>query len=432
MKFRNNVAALFLLVPAAVTFSALPAVSFAQEATPELRSLQVNSDNGVRAGSRLRFTLRGTPGSSAFVRIRGVRDRIELTETARGVYTGRYVVSAEDRIEPGDPVRATLRRGNRTVTASYDIPQDLGNAAASREPRIERFEMGRVDRFEPGTELRFRLDGAPGATAFVDLPGTARNVPMREVRPGHYEGSYTIRRSDHLDPSAPIVAKLRSAGQMVTANLERPVAADDSRPPAIVDLSPREGATVPGGPVTVVSGRFGDPGGSGVDPGSVRIRLSGRDVTGEAQVSPDAFSYRGPLLPGHHVVDVSARDRAGNAVRRSWSFDVAAAAQPNVQIEILNPVNNGQVDGNGALVRGRTAPYADVNVRVDAVPPSAGRYGVAREVLARTLRADANGYFEFTFNSPVPVPGTRYEVSMTASKADMTSEAHLVLFQRQG
>lgn len=431
MKVRHHVAALFLLAPAAATFTALPATALAQEATPQLSSLQVSSDNGINPGSRLQLTVRGTPGSRAFVRIRGVRDRIELTETARGIYTGRYVISTDDRIDPGDPIRATLRRGNRTVTASYDIPTDIGNVATAQEPRIERFEMAQVDRIEPGTELRFRIEGVPGAAAFVDLPGIERNVPMREVRPGRYEGSYTIRRSDNLDPSAPIVAKLRMRGQMVTANLERPVVAADTRAPAIVDMSPRDGATIPGGPATVVSGNFEDRGGSGVDPASVRVLLSGRNVTGETQVSPQSFSYRGPLVPGHHTVDVSARDRAGNAVRRSWSFDVAAAP-PDVQIQVLSPANNGQVDGNGAHVRGRTAPYADVNVRVDAVPPIVGQFGVAREVLARTMRADANGYFEFTFNSPVPIPGTRYEVSMVASKADLTAEARLVLYQRPG
>ncbi len=207
------------------------------------------------------------------------------------------------------------------------------------------------------------------------------------MRPGHYEGRYTIRRSDTLDPSAPIVAKLRSGERVTTANLERPAFAD-TRPPAVVNISPREGETIASGPATVVSGDFEDRGGSGVDPASVRILLSGHNVTGETEVSPQSFSYRGPLLPGHHTVDVT--------------------------------------------VRGRTAPFADVEVRVDAVPPVVGQFGVARRVLARTIRADANGYFEFTFNSPVPIPGTRYEISMVASKAHVTAEAHLVLYQRQG
>jgi len=252
---------------------------------------------------------------------------------------------------------------------------------------------------------------------------------LREVRTGRYEGSYTIRRSDNMDTSAPVVATLRAGDRSVHANIAPPAAPGDSRPPAIVNMSPREGDTVPGGPPVVVSGNFEDRRGTGVDPNSVRILLSGRNVTNDAQITPQSFSYRAPLPPGRHTVDVTARDRAGNAVRRSWSFEVGSA---NVQIQILSHTNNGQVDGNGAHVRARTAPFASVNVRVDAVPPVVGQFGVAQQVFSRTIQADANGNFDFSFNSPFPVPGTRYDISMVASKADMTAEMRLVLYQRQG
>jgi hypothetical protein len=63
-----------------------------------------------------------------------------------------------------------------------------------------------------------------------------------------------------------------------------------------------------------------------VDPASVRIMLSGRDVTQEAQINSQSFVLREALPPGRQTVDVTARDKAGNVVRRSWSFDVGAAA----------------------------------------------------------------------------------------------------------
>ena len=428
-QLRNQVAALLLLVPAAMTFTALPTTVSAQPATPEVFSLHVTSSNGLLAGSRLQFTLQGTPRAQASVRIRGLGN-IPLTETSRGVYTGRYVIARDDRIDQAEKIRATLRHGNRAVTASYDIPPGLGNVAAA-PVRIERFQAMGLERVEPGSELRFSLEGPPGAVAFVDLPGINNNVPLREVRPGRYEGSYTIRRSDNMDFSAPVVATLRAGDRTVTANIAAPQVAGDNRPPAIVNMSPREGDTVAGGPFTVVSGNFADRRGSGVDPNSVRILLSGRNVTGGAQITPESFSYRAPLPPGRHTVDVTARDRAGNTVRRNWSFEVAGGPA-NVQIQVLSHSNNGQVDGNGTHVRGRTSPFASVNVRVDAVPPVVGQFGVAQQVFSRTLQADANGNFDFTFNSPFPVPGTRYDISMVASKADVTHEARLVLFQRQG
>ena len=118
-------------------------------------------------------------------------------------------------------------------------------------------------------------------------------------------------------------------------------------------------------------------------------------------------------------------------MRRSWSFEVASGPT-HVPIQILSHVNNGQVEGSVTHIRGRTAPMATVDVRVDAVPPLVGQFGVAQNVFSRRVQADASGNFEFSFTSPFRVPGTRYDVAMTASKADVTTEARLVLFQRQG
>ncbi|HSV35929.1 MAG TPA: hypothetical protein VLI46_10250 [Ramlibacter sp.] len=431
-QLRSQVAALFLLAPAAISFSALPTAALAQPAAPEVRSLEVTSDRGVQPGSRLRFRLEGSPRAQASVRIRGVQGNIPLREVERGVYVGRYIVNRSDRIEDQAPIRAVIRQGNRTATASYNIPAGMVAGTPPAPPlRIERFAVTAQERLEPGAELRFTLEGAPGALAVIDLPGVQDNVQLREVRPGFYEGAYTIRRSDNLNPSGPVVATLRLGDRVVTANLATPLGGADNRPPIIANLSPREGDRVQGGPATVVSGQFQDRGGSGVDPASVRIVISGRNVTNEAQVTPESFTYRAALPPGHHTVDVTARDRAGNSVRRSWSFDIASGPV-SVPIQILSHGNNAQIEGNGAHVRGRTAPFATVTVKVNAVPPVVGQFGVAQQVFSQTLQADANGNFDFSFSSPFPVPGTRYEVAMVATKADVTTESRLVLFQRQG
>lgn len=335
-QLRNQVAALFLLAPVAFTITALPSAALAQPATPEVRSLEVNSDHGVAPGSRLRFRLEGSPRAQASVRIRGVQNSIPLREAQPGVYVGRYVVTNRDRIEDQAPIRAILRHGNRTVAANYTIPPGMAAVAVAPPPaqlRIERFQVATLDRIEPGAELKFTLDGMPGAVAFVDLPGIERNVPLREVQPGHYEGSYTIRRADTLNVRGPVVATLRAGDRIVTSRLAQPL--------------------VVAGPVSV-------------------------------------------------------------------------------PIQILSHSNNAQVDGSTTHVRGRTAPFASVNVKVDAVPPVVGQFGVAQRVFTQNIQADANGNFDFSFSSPFPIPGARYDVSMAATKSDVTTEARLVLYQRQG
>ncbi|HSH90464.1 MAG TPA: hypothetical protein VK996_10805 [Ramlibacter sp.] len=429
-RLRGHVAAL-LLLPAAVAVSAVPAAVHAQTSSPEIRSLQVNSDNGINPGSRLRFTLHGSPKGRANIRIQGVREAIPLKETSRGVYTGRHVIARADRIDENDKIRATLSRGNKTITASYDIPPGLGNVALARSAlKIDRFAVTTQDRIEPGAELRMVVEGVPGATVSVDLPGLPNPLRLREVRPGHYEAKYTIRRADRLDVSGPVLATMRSGERVVTSSLAQPLGGPDTRAPVITSLAPREGEMVAAGAV-VVSASFDDHGGSGVDPQTVRVLLSGRDVTPGAQVSAQSFSYGGALPPGRHTVDVTARDRAGNAMRRSWTFDVASGPS-TVPLQILSHSNNGQVEGSLTHVRGRTAPFASVNVNVQALPPAGPQVQVARQLFLQTVQADANGNFDFRFASPFAMPGTRYDIAMVASKADVRTEARLVLFQGQG
>ncbi len=436
-RLRNHVASLFLLAPCAAALVALPATALAQSASPEVRSLEISADGEIEPGTRLTIRVVGTPRARAVLRISGLRERIELREVARGVYVGRYIVRPGDNIESDSEVRAVLRSDNRAGSANYTLAEVMPARPVAAVPppvpfRIDRFSLAPVDRFEPGAELRFALEGFPGAAVRVDLPGIDNNVALREVRPGHYEGSYTLRRADNLNLSRPIVATLRAGDRVATANLAFQVAqpSNDNRPPNVVNLSPREGETVPGGPVTVISGNFEDRGGSGVDPATVRISVSGRNVTGDAQISPVAFTLRANLTPGRHTVDVVARDRAGNTVRREWSFDVAAAAPATLSLQVVNHTNNGQVTGSSTHVQGKTSPLASVVVRVDAVAPVPGGFNIAQQVYSQTIQADANGNFGFDFSPRFPIPGTRYEIAMVATKANLNTEARLVLHQR--
>jgi hypothetical protein len=442
---RNHVASLFLLVPGAMALVAAPTLALAQSASPEVRSLEVRSDRAVGPGAQLTFRVVGTPRARAMVRISGVRERIELREVSRGLYTGSYRVMPGDRIDKDSEVRAVLRAENRSGSAEYTLAEVMSQAPvavappappqpAAPMPRIERFSMAPIDRIEPGAELRFALDGFPGATVRVDLPGIDNDVALREVRPGHYEGSYTLRRADNLNLSRPMVATLRAGERAVTANLNLPVAQPllgDNRSPSLANITPREGEVVAAGSVIQVSANFEDRGGSGVEPATVRITMSGRDVTGDAQIAPTGFSFRANLPPGRHTIDVAASDRAGNLLRKAWSFEVAAAAPINMPLQIVSHGNNGQVEGGNTQVVGRTAPFASVAVKVDAVAPvPGGGFSVSQQVLSQTLQADANGNFSFNFSPRFPIPGTRYEIAMVASKANANTEARLVLHQR--
>ena len=457
------VAALVVGVPAASTWIALPAAAQSRAATPEIDALQVNADSGLTSGSTLEFTVRGTPRGQVRVQVPGSSAAISLQEGSRGVYSGNYTIRRADRIDPTKLIRATLSVGSQSTVANYSFPPAfvaLANTPAPRQPaqpqgqaqpqpqpqppaqapasalRIERFAAAPVGKLEPGTELRFTLRGAPGANASFELPGIASGLPMREVQPGEYAGSYTLRRQDTLTPG-PVVATLRAGDRWVTAPLAEPLVAD-SAGPVIGNPPPRQGETAAGAGTTVVFGTFDDAGGSGVDPRSVRLTIAGRDVTAETQVTPQSFSYRGPLPPGQHTVEVTARDLAGNTSQKSWTIDVGAAAMgaapaTTLPLQVVSPVNRGAARSSDVVIEGRTAPGASVRVQVDAIAPSVGdRASVAQLITQQTVIADANGTFSVNLGSYRAPLGTRFEVSLVANHGGLTAEQRLVLAPRPG
>ncbi len=195
--------------------------------------------------------------------------------------------------------------------------------ATTPGPSIDRFATIPVSRLERGRQLRYLVSGTPGGEVTLEIPGVAKDVKLKEIAPGHYEGTYTIGPRDNLDAFRTAVVALRAGDGTASLRSDRAYPRErDTRPPLITRLFPREGEVVRDEKVTEVRAAFEDV--SGVDPGSVRIVVSGKDVTQQARISADGFVYASDLPPGRHTVEVSARDNAGNAVRRAWHFNVGA------------------------------------------------------------------------------------------------------------
>lgn len=406
---------------------------------PEISSFQVDVTDQLAPGSDLSFTLEGSPRGQASVRLSGINKNIVLREVERGVYEGSYTLSRRDRLGPQPTATATLRVRNASKVVTQALAGGLPPVASQPPPPaapplvIERFTVTPVARIEPGAELRFAAAGTPGARATLSIDGVVQGVPMQEVRPGRYEGAYTIRRNDNFPPSLNIVATLEGNGQTIRSRLNQALLVD-ARPPTVRNLAPQNNETVVGNPVSV-SATFDDRGGVGVDPKSVKIMIGGQDVTRNASITPQFLTWRGDLRPGAQSVEITAADMAGNAVRQTWVFNVAGPQTPppaaTLPLQITSHANNAQVSGGTIEVRGRTAPDTKVDVQVHVIASLAGFFGVNQPILTQTLRSDAGGNFAFSFRPQVPVPGARYESTITATKGNLTNEIQLVLFQQR-
>lgn len=82
---------------------------------PRIDRFTVAPISRIEPGSELIFTLAGTPGGKASVRVNGMDGKVFLDETTAGNYQGSYTVKSRDRITATSRVAANLRADNREI-----------------------------------------------------------------------------------------------------------------------------------------------------------------------------------------------------------------------------------------------------------------------------------------------------------------------------
>jgi len=90
--------------------------------TPVIERFDVAPANRLEPGADLFFTLNGTPGGTASVRIAGLAGKLVLDEVRRGVYEGSYDLRPRDHIAPDAQVTANLRVGDHEATRVLERP----------------------------------------------------------------------------------------------------------------------------------------------------------------------------------------------------------------------------------------------------------------------------------------------------------------------
>jgi len=111
------------------------------------------------------------------------------------------------------------------LTLAPTLAQAATRNQAVSAPRVESFNVDQVNNLAPGTELEFTLIGTPGAAVELQIAGAKRSVALNEVRPGRYEGGYTVRSRDHINASSLVTARLTKAGQVSTVSLSQSLVA---------------------------------------------------------------------------------------------------------------------------------------------------------------------------------------------------------------
>lgn len=128
---------------------------------PRIELLDADNENGRRARSTVRYTMKGTPGGYASVQIEGSQPTtLQLEEVRPGEYTGVYTVSPGQWLATDRPLTGRLRVGDRstTVTAAeaYSDVRILGN---NGNRRWDRMPVSCVDCGHVESVNRVEVDG---------------------------------------------------------------------------------------------------------------------------------------------------------------------------------------------------------------------------------------------------------------------------------
>ena len=184
-------------------------------AAPKIAGFDVKPVAQPTPGNELFFTLYGSPGGIATVRIDGATGTVTLDENEVGVYEGSYTIRKRDRISAQSKATANLRLGNQVASAILDDPvvtagkKPLAESAAAGTPHIDDFKVEAPSSLEAGEEIKLTMSGTPGGQASATIAGIQGKIRLEEVRSGEYAGDYTIRSRDRLDARARVTGKLR-------------------------------------------------------------------------------------------------------------------------------------------------------------------------------------------------------------------------------
>lgn len=246
--YGKTLLALFALT-ALVPLASSPIMAQAQQSAyaatvPRIDGFDVEPAPRLTPGRDLLFTLYGSPGGQAAIRIDGVVDRYALQEVEAGVYEGTYTIRRQDRMTAGTMVTANLRSGNQIASAVLDesllagaasrtqVKRAADAAAVAAAVKIDRFEADPAARLDAGEALFFSLSGTPGAKASIRINGVKGKLFLTEVRTGVYEGVYTIKDRDRISANSGVTATLARGRAQTSVLLGRSLLAAAGNAPS--------------------------------------------------------------------------------------------------------------------------------------------------------------------------------------------------------
>lgn len=237
--------------------------------------------------------------------------------------------NAQSRVVSIMTLQAVIPSPKLPAPSAPETPLPPSGTTTAPEAAIKEFRHNATGTLHPGDTLTVTMVGTPGGQASFSVPGVSDKVALPETSAGTYTVDYKIPTgvSTRL---APVYGMLQVGTQRAPLTTAATPLTIQPLTPHVERPEPLPGATV-AEKTPRITGFFEMVGGT-LDPGSVRVSVNGIDVTKQAFITREFFTYMPPQpLTGHVSIAVSGRSTTPPATvpqdwSDSWEFDVQGSA----------------------------------------------------------------------------------------------------------
>jgi hypothetical protein len=395
-----------------------------------IERFNVDSPEVLRAGSEIQFTLVGQGGGQATVQIPGVVKDFALRETARGTYTGTYVVpssttsavtisraTAIARLKVGNveqliQSQVNFQVDNQIPSITATTPEDNGRVNSMR-PNITAVFSDQSGTGIQANRVRMTLDGRDVTSEATVTANLVAYRPATRLSPGAHD--VTVEVYDQAGNRATKTWRFTVVDRSDVITSFTSDAARDIQPGDEINF------TLLGEPGSTVTLKIGDQ----------------RNITMQ-ETSPGRYtaSYvvrRADRLDGV-VVSARLRSRSGE----TYSTDLTLGSRITGGGQLIAPTitshQDGERVGGKAIFSGKADPNARVILRIDFTQRVLGAIPMSGTIGEVEITADSRGNWtskEIDLDTGLGRSNITYTVTaVTVGEGDERSDSTKITLKR--
>ncbi|MCE1248966.1 MAG: hypothetical protein LWY06_20200 [Firmicutes bacterium] len=221
-------------------------------------------------------------------------------------------------LKQGMRVFVRLDASTKLAGSVYAVDLKSGSKSSENRKSIKTVEVSAAKSYRQNSVITVSAKAKPKSYITFDIAGLGKEIPMKEVKPGSYTGSFRLNRQDMRRTYILVGDGSIKNSDYVVYQSAVDVAVSA---PVIIPVNPEPDDEIIGKQVEIFA-KF-NSGGSLIRAESAGIIVDGKPLTSGVEKNVGFISGNaGDLKPGRHSVVVTVSDEAGNSSKKAWAFTV--------------------------------------------------------------------------------------------------------------